>query len=39
MLQPTFNYALKLDEQINAPFYVKPYGFGINFGLYFHINK
>ena len=36
MLQPTFNFALQLDERINAPFYVKPYGLGLNFGVYFH---
>ena len=36
MLQPTVNYALQIDERINAPFYVKPYGLGLNFGVYFH---
>jgi hypothetical protein len=36
MFQPTINYALQLDERINAPFYVKPYGLGLNFGVYYH---
>jgi hypothetical protein len=36
MFQPTINYALQLDNRINAPFYVKPYGLGLNFGAYFH---
>jgi hypothetical protein len=36
MFQPTINYALQLDERINAPFYVKPYGLGLNFGVFYH---
>jgi hypothetical protein len=36
MLQPTLNYSLKVDDRIDAPFYVKPYGIGLNFGAYFH---
>jgi hypothetical protein len=36
MLQPTLNYSLQTDERITAPFYVKPYGLGFNFGFYFH---
>jgi hypothetical protein len=36
MFQPTLNYALQMDSRVNAPFYVKPYGLGLNFGAYFH---
>jgi hypothetical protein len=36
MLQPTLNYSLKVDDRLNAPFYVKPYGLGVNFGAYIH---
>ena len=32
LLQPSFNYSFYLDRDIQAPFYVKPYGFGLNFG-------
>ena len=32
LLQPSFNYSFYLDRDISAPFYVKPYGFGLNFG-------
>lgn len=35
MFQPTLNYALRIHEQIDAPFYVKPYGLGLNFGAYY----
>jgi hypothetical protein len=38
MLQPTFNYALQVDSRVSAPFYVKPYGLGLNFGVYYHLN-
>ena len=38
MLQPTFNYALQVDNRINVPFQVKPYGLGLNFGVYYHLN-
>jgi hypothetical protein len=33
IFQPTFNYSLYLNQDMNAPFYVKPYGFGLNFGI------
>jgi hypothetical protein len=36
MLQPTFNYSLQVDNRTNAPFYVKPYGLGLNFGVFYH---
>lgn len=32
MVQPTFNYTLRLIDNLNAPFYVKPYGLGISLG-------
>ena len=37
MLQTTFNYSLQVDNRINAPFYVKPYGMGLNLGIYWHL--
>jgi hypothetical protein len=37
LFQPTFNYALQVDQRVNAPFYVKPYGIGLNFGLYYYL--
>jgi hypothetical protein len=36
MFQPTINYSLQLDQRLSAPFYVKPYGLGLNVGAYFH---
>jgi hypothetical protein len=30
--QPTLNYSFYIDENFNAPFYVKPYGLGFNIG-------
>jgi hypothetical protein len=33
VFQPTFNYSLYLNQDMNAPFYVKPYGLGLNLGL------
>ena len=33
VFQPTFNYSLYLNQDMNAPFYVKPYGLGVNLGL------
>jgi hypothetical protein len=33
IFQPTFNYSLYLNKDMNAPFYVKPYGLGLNLGL------
>ena len=32
LAQPTFNYSLRLSEELSTPFYIKPYGFGLNFG-------
>lgn len=31
-VQPTFNYAVYTVENPNAPFQVRPYGFGLNLG-------
>jgi hypothetical protein len=36
VFQPTFNYSLYLDKDMNAPFYVKPYGLGLNLGVTYH---
>ena len=33
IFQPTLNYSLFLNRNMNAPFYVKPYGLGLNLGL------
>lgn len=32
LFQPTFNYSLNISKNLDAPFYVKPYGIGLNFG-------
>jgi len=32
VLQPTLNYSFYINQNLNAPFYVKPYGLGLNFG-------
>ncbi len=37
MIQPTMNYSLYVDNSTNAPFYVKPYGFGLSLGLAYHL--
>jgi hypothetical protein len=39
MFQPTVNYALQLDDRLTAPFYVKPYGLGLNVGVYYRFVK
>ncbi len=36
MLQPTLNYSLSLHDMVNTPFYIKPYGLGLNVGIYYH---
>lgn len=33
IFQPTLNYSLFLNKDMNAPFYVKPYGLGLNLGV------
>jgi hypothetical protein len=30
--QPTLNYSFYINQNLNAPFYVKPYGLGLNLG-------
>lgn len=37
MLQPTFNYSFYINKDFNAPFYVKPYGFGLNLGVVYKL--
>lgn len=37
LFQPTFNYSLDLNDELNTPFYVKPYGFGLNFGITYRL--
>ena len=32
VFQPTLNYSFYIDQNLNAPFYVKPYGLGLNVG-------
>ncbi|MEX2232657.1 MAG: hypothetical protein WD824_10880 [Cyclobacteriaceae bacterium] len=32
IFQPTFNYSFYINENLNAPFYVKPYGLGLILG-------
>lgn len=32
VFQPTFNYSFYINQNLNAPFYVKPYGLGLNIG-------
>lgn len=35
IIQPTVNYSLNMGKQVGTPFYVKPYGLGLNFGVYY----
>jgi hypothetical protein len=32
VMQPTLNYSFYINQNANAPFYVKPYGLGLNIG-------
>jgi hypothetical protein len=32
VFQPTLNYSFYINQDLNAPFYVKPYGLGLNVG-------
>jgi hypothetical protein len=36
VFQPTLNYSIYINKDLNAPFYVKPYGLGLNFGCTYH---
>jgi hypothetical protein len=33
VFQPTLNYSFYINQNLNAPFYVKPYGLGLNVGV------
>lgn len=37
ILQPTLNYSFYMHKDINTPFYVKPYGLGLNFGCMYQL--
>jgi hypothetical protein len=37
MAQPTFNYSINLNKKLDAPFYIKPYGLGLNLGFVFKL--
>ena len=37
IFQPTLNYSFYINKDLNSPFYVKPYGLGLNFGCTYHI--
>lgn len=39
VVQPTFNYAFYINENLNAPFYIKPYGLGLNVGFTYNFLK
>jgi hypothetical protein len=32
VFQPTLNYSFYINQNLNTPFYVKPYGLGLNLG-------
>lgn len=36
VFQPTLNYSFYFNKDLNAPFYVKPYGLGLNLGITYH---
>lgn len=36
VFQPTLNYSFYISKDVNAPFYVKPYGLGLNLGATYH---
>ena len=38
-LQPSLNYSLYVSDVLNAPFYVQPYGFGLNFGVVYRFRR
>jgi len=38
-LQPSLNYSLYVSDVLNAPFYVQPYGFGLNFGVIYRFRR
>lgn len=36
VFQPTLNYSFYINKTMNTPFYVKPYGLGLNLGATYH---
>jgi hypothetical protein len=38
VLQPTLNYSFYINQNENSPFYVKPYGLGLNIGFTYNLN-
>lgn len=37
LVQPTFNYSLGMNDDLNTPLYIKPYGIGLNIGVTYSI--
>jgi hypothetical protein len=37
LLQPTLNYSFYSTRDVNVPFYVRPYGFGLSLGCRYHL--
>lgn len=37
LVQPTFNYSLGINDDLNTPLYIKPYGIGLNIGVTYSI--
>lgn len=37
VFQPTVDYSFYINKDVNAPFYVKPFGLGLNFGCLYHL--
>lgn len=38
VVQPTLNYSFYINQNLDAPFYVKPYGLGLNIGFTYNFN-
>jgi len=38
VLQPTLNYSFYINQNQDSPFYVKPYGLGLNIGFTYNLN-
>lgn len=39
VVQPTLNYSFYINQNRDAPFYVKPYGLGLNVGVTYNFNR
>ena len=39
VVQPTLNYSFYINQNRDAPFYVKPYGLGLNIGFTYNLNR